>query len=87
MPVGEESKTIGIIESVKQHVDRNRGLMAFVTIADQTHQLEVVIFASLYGGDLEVGNILHLQGRLDSHEPLKAIAIDYDVMDLQAVPA
>jgi DNA polymerase-3 subunit alpha len=83
LPVGEEFKTVGIIEKLKPHVDVRDGNMTFVTIADQTHQLEVVVFASLYGGDLEEGDVLHLQGEVDDHKPLKALAIDYEVMDLQ----
>ncbi len=58
----------------------------FMTIGIvDTDVLEVVIFSSVYDCPLEVGDIIHLEGRLDQdqrepHEPPKAIAIDYDLL-------
>ena len=82
-PLGSEFRTVGIVVEAKNHVDRKSELMAFVTLEDIMSRLEVIIFASVYRGDLKIGVPVHLHGRLEQYEPLKAIAIDYEVVNLQ----
>jgi len=77
LSIGSEFRTVGIVAAMTPHIDRNGGSMAFVTIEDRTHELEVVIFARDYREELEVGDVIHLQANLD--QPLKAIAIDYEI--------
>jgi DNA polymerase III subunit alpha len=81
LPIGSEFKTVGIISKMKEHTDRNGGRMAFITIENGRDSIEFVIFASGYNDNLADGNIVHIQGRLNEIEPLKAIAIDYVVLD------
>lgn len=81
LPAGSEFRVAGIVAAVNPHTDVNGGSMAFITLEDATDQIEVVVFASLYGGDLIAGAIIELHGRIDGHDPLKAVALDYEVMD------
>jgi len=81
MQIESEFKVVGVVCEKREHVDRNGGLMAFITIEDGRNLMEFVIFASIYDSDFEIGNILHIHGRLDQREPLKAIAIEYEILN------
>jgi DNA polymerase-3 subunit alpha len=81
MPIGSEFKTVGVISEMKEHTDKNGGRMAFITIEDGRDSMEFVIFASAYNGDIRTNDIIHIQGRLDEIEPLKARAMDYIVLN------
>ena len=75
---------MGIVSTLKPHVDRNGGNMAFVTLGDRTDQLEVTIFASIYRGDLAAGDIVHMQGQVTERG---ITAIDYEMQAALAAAA
>jgi DNA polymerase III subunit alpha len=81
LSIGSEFKTVGVISKVNEHIDKKGGRMAFITIEDGRDSMEFVIFASVYHDCLTDGDIVHIQGRLNEIEPLKAIAIDYEVLN------
>lgn len=81
LPLNCEFKTVGIVDSIKEITDRNGNQMAFITISDSTDSMEAVVFAGVYGGDIQEGSIIHIQGQLEQHEPLKAIAINYQIIE------
>jgi DNA polymerase-3 subunit alpha len=83
LALGSEFKTIGIVDSIKEITDRNGNLMAFITISDRTDSMDIVVFANVYNSDIKENAIIHIQGRLEQHEPLKAMAIDYEILNMQ----
>jgi DNA polymerase-3 subunit alpha len=76
----DEFTTIGIVEKVYEHVDRNSNTMAFITLEDNTGQLEVVIFSDAYNCVLTVGDVILLTAKLSQHDPLKAIAVNFSLL-------
>jgi len=78
--------TVGIVEKVHEHIDRNGNTMAFITLEDNTGQLEVVIFSDQYNCILTEGDVIFLTAKLDQcdeHKPPKAIAIDFMLLHSQ----
>jgi DNA polymerase-3 subunit alpha len=82
---GDEFTTTGIVGKVYEHVDRNGNTMAFVTLEDNTGQVEVVIFASVYNCPLVVGDIIFLTAKLSEYEPLKVIAVGFSLLHSQTL--
>lgn len=80
--IGSEFKTAGVISEMKEHTDKNGSQMAFIAIEDGRDSMEFVIFSSVYNGDLKVGDMIHIQSRLDEIEPLRAIAIEYETKNI-----
>jgi len=76
----EEFVTMGIIQTVHEHIDKNGNLMAFATLMDNTGQLEIVIFASAYDCPLTRGDFILVTAKLDDYEPLKAIAVSFSLL-------
>jgi DNA polymerase III subunit alpha len=80
LALGEEFVTIGIVDKVYEHTDKNGNLMAFVTIADNTGQLEGTIFASAYDCNLTERDFILTTAKLNDYDPLKAIAVDFSIL-------
>jgi DNA polymerase-3 subunit alpha len=78
--------TIGVVEDIHEHIDRNDNTMAFVTLSDNIAQLEVVIFGDQYNSHLVKGDLIVLDARLDGYDPLKAIAINFNILSTINVP-
>jgi DNA polymerase III subunit alpha len=76
----DEFMTMGIVENVYEHIDRNGNTMAFITLVDNTSQLEVVIFSDAYECAIGKGDLILLEGKLDEYNPLKAIATSFDLL-------
>jgi DNA polymerase III subunit alpha len=76
----DEFMTLGIVENVYEHVDRNGNTMAFITLVDNTAQLDVVIFSDAYECAIGKGDLILLEGKLDEYNPLKAIATSFDLL-------
>ena len=76
----DEFMTMGIVENVYEHIDRNGNTMAFITLVDNTAQLEVVIFSDVYECPIEKGDLILLEAKLDDYNPLKAIATSFDLL-------
>jgi DNA polymerase-3 subunit alpha len=76
----DEFMTMGIVENVYEHIDRNGDTMAFVTLVDNTAQLEVVIFSDVYECPIGKGDLILLEAKLDDYTPLKAIATSFDLL-------
>jgi DNA polymerase-3 subunit alpha len=65
---GQEVTIIGLIASLKPHVDRNKRAMAFVTIEDMRGAVEATVFADLYErnrAELVAGTVAELRGRVN----------------------
>jgi DNA polymerase-3 subunit alpha len=80
LSLDDEFMTMGIVENVHEHIDRNGNTMAFITLADNTAQLEVVIFSDVYECPLAVGDVMFLTAKLSEYEPLKVIATSFDLL-------
>jgi DNA polymerase-3 subunit alpha len=76
----DEFMTMGIVENVYEHIDRNGNTMAFITLVDNTAQLEVVIFSDVYECPIGKGDLILLEAKLDDYNPLKAIATSFDLL-------
>jgi DNA polymerase-3 subunit alpha len=72
--------TIGFIEKVHEHYDKRGRLMAFIILADNTGQLDSVVFADDYACPLTEGDLILLTAKLDGYEPLKSIATKFDLL-------
>ena len=81
LPIGSEFRTVGVIEALKPHVDRNGGDMAFITIEDWLNCMEIVILASVYRDDLEVGMAIHAVVEIGERGPK---VNDYEILELAA---
>ena len=79
----DEFTTIGIVEKVYEHLDRNGNTMAFITLEDNTGQLEIVIFSGEYNCPLTVGDMIFLTAKLSQHDPPKAIAVNFSLLHSQ----
>lgn len=80
LALGEKFTAMGIVEVVREHIDRNGDLMAFVTLTDSTGQLEVILFAGVYEYSLTKGDFISVEAKMDGYEPLKAIAASFSVL-------
>jgi DNA polymerase-3 subunit alpha len=88
LALDDEFTTVGIIEKVHEHVDKNGNVMAFISLEDNTGQLEVVIFSDQYNCVLAVGDVIFLTAKLDQYDPpkpSKAIAMDFVLLHSQVL--
>jgi DNA polymerase III subunit alpha len=80
LSLDDEFTTIGIVGKVYEHSDRNGNTMAFITLEDNTGQLEVVIFSSEYTCPLTVGDMIFMKAKLSHHDPSKATAVNFSLL-------
>ncbi|MGE5178270.1 MAG: DNA polymerase III subunit alpha [Bacteroidota bacterium] len=68
---GQEVTLVGLIAAVKQHVDRNKRPMAFVTIEDLRGTVEATLFSDLYERSraaITAGTVVETRGRVNVRE-------------------
>ncbi|MFY9484376.1 MAG: DNA polymerase III subunit alpha [Patescibacteria group bacterium] len=69
--VGDDITVTGIISGIKPITTRSGAPMGFVTLEDETHAIEVVVFPRLWqerAGLLESGKIVQARGRFDQKD-------------------
>ena len=80
---GENIRLICIVQERKLHVTRNGSKMCFLTVSDDTGELEAVVFPDLFaaaGSNLNEGNILYICGRVSQKDE------SYTIICESAVP-
>jgi len=71
--------TVGMISAVRELITKKGDKMAFVTLADQTDQIEMVAFPNLYAEQKDlfvVGTCVAIKGKLTIRNDEPSIAID-----------
>lgn len=71
--------TVGMISAIRELITKKGDKMAFVTLSDQTHQIEMVAFPTLYAEQKDlftVGTCVAVKGKLTIRNDEPSIAID-----------
>lgn len=73
--VGKIIDTIVLVEKIKIHKDKNGKNMAFITGSDELSTIDLVAFSDIFVkiNQLEKGNILLVQGKVEKRNDLKII--------------
>jgi DNA polymerase-3 subunit alpha len=68
---GADVRLVGLVSAIKRIADRKGKPMAFVTVEDFAGQTEVLVFADAYeaaGSDLQVDEVVAIEGRVSTRE-------------------
>ena len=73
--IGKIIDTISLVEKIKVHKDKKGNNMAFITGSDELSTIEYIAFSDAYStiSNLEKGNILLVQGRVEKRNNLQII--------------
>lgn len=74
-----ELVTTGMVSALRELITKKGDKMAFVTLADQTDQIEMVAFPTLYAKQkeiLQIGSCLAVRGKLTIRNDEPSIALD-----------
>ncbi len=73
--IGKIIDTISLVEKIKVHKDKKGNNMAFITGSDELNTIEYIAFSDEYASisNLEKGNILLVQGKVEKRNNLQII--------------
>src|SRR5699024_12518262 len=79
LPKYSKSKLIVILERVKKIHTKRGESMAFITVSDESGEIEAVVFPALYrevNPILNESQIIYVEGKVSYHDNEKQITVD-----------
>lgn len=73
--IGKIKDVVVLVEKIKVHRDKNGNEMAFITGSDELDTIELIAFSDVYSTikDLDKGNIMLVQGKVESRNNIQII--------------